>query len=154
MASKRSPRIAADDTGRSGAKAAAAAAAIASVITVGPANGPLAATVAAQQVPAPGRGNGKKLLPAVNAAISYQRWRAKYVREYRGGLFVAYNGKHLEEPANAVTVSEVRIRRNALPVWHLNRQSLFTRLVSSMILADASLSCQSICNGPKIISAA
>ena len=50
----------------------------------------------------------KKHLPAVHGAITYQRWRSKYVREYKGGLYVAYNRNHNEAPYNAVTVSEVR----------------------------------------------
>jgi hypothetical protein len=56
----------------------------------------------------PKRGKPTKHLPAVHGAISYLRWRSKYVREYKGGLYVAYNGKHHETPYNAVTVSEVR----------------------------------------------
>lgn len=39
---------------------------------------------------------------------------SKYVREYKGGLYVAYNGKHHETPYNAVTVSEVRFHCIAL----------------------------------------
>lgn len=57
--------------------------------------------------PQPRSSKGKKPLPAVSGAISYKRWRSKYVRTYQDGLYVAYNGKHREEPANAVTVSEV-----------------------------------------------
>ena len=61
-------------------------------------------------LPASHKGSkAKKPLPAVHGAISYLRWRFKYVREYEGGLYVAYNRKHHETPYNAVTVSEVRI---------------------------------------------
>ena len=36
-----------------------------------------------------------------------ERWRAKYIKDYEGGLYIAYNGRHHEEPQSAVTVSEV-----------------------------------------------
>jgi hypothetical protein len=80
------------------------------VPTTEPLNGLLAdgARRSVMPPPSPQHGKAKKHLPAVHGAISYLRWRSKYVREYKGGLYVAYNGKHHETPYNAVTVSEVR----------------------------------------------
>ena len=104
-------------TGRNGAKAAAtAAAATTSSVTDETCNGQPTGRGDPGAVPpaSPKRGKAKKHLPAVHGAISYLRWRSKYVREYKGGLYVAYNGKHHETPYNAVTVSEVRFHCLAL----------------------------------------
>ena len=98
-------------TGRNGTKAAAAAAATAASSTADEtSNGQPTNRCDPAAVPpaSPKRGKPKKHLPAVHGAISYLRWRSKYVREYKGGLYVAYNGKHHETPYNAVTVSEVQ----------------------------------------------
>jgi hypothetical protein len=38
--------------------------------------------------------------------IDYQTWKAKYVREHEGSLYVAYNLDGSSHPADAVTVSE------------------------------------------------
>ncbi len=97
------------------------------------ANGTLPATLP--------RGRSKaKTRPTAGEPISYERWRSKYVREYRAGLYVSYNGKHHEEPAHAVTVSEVCLilldplpfhtcpsHSNQHPVLHL----MHTRVVSA-----------------------
>ena len=98
-------------SGRNSNKAAASpAAAATSVLTTEVSNGlvPNGAHARVTPPPSPKRSKAKRHLPAVDGVISYERWRSKYVREYRGGLYVAYNGKHHETPHNAVTVSEVR----------------------------------------------
>ena len=60
----------------------------------------------------------------VEGAASYLRWREKYVRKYRGGLYVAYNDKRHEEPANAVTVSEAWFYTLTMSnVWYVDHVS-------------------------------
>ena len=113
-------------TGRNSAKATAAAAvATASSITDDTPNGQTKHCGDFSVVPpaSPKRGRAKNHVPAVHGAISYLRWRSKYVREYRGGLYVAYNGKHHEMPHNAVTVSEVRFHSLVL---HCTNTSAWT----------------------------
>ena len=38
--------------------------------------------------------------------ITYEDWRHRYVKPYRGGLYVAYNADGDFTPFDAVTVSE------------------------------------------------
>lgn len=39
--------------------------------------------------------------------ITYQEWRAFYLKEYKGALYVNYNSEHLLLPHCACTASEV-----------------------------------------------
>ncbi len=45
--------------------------------------------------------------PSTLLPVADERWQAKYIQDYEGGLYIAYNGHHHEEPQSAVTVSEV-----------------------------------------------
>jgi len=85
------------------ATAAAAAAAAVAAAAVAP-------TEASGYVPPELLRHGSDLsrIPSQTAegCINYARWREKYVKEYQGGLYIAYNGKHHEKPPSAVTVSE------------------------------------------------